>query len=95
MSKRSLFFLYSFIDSIVNLLFSSQDIRVKDSRLIYDYHKLSYNVILCHIYYNAAWRSPEYVKSDEWMSTNMEINHRTWISQKIQKRKVLEEPVPL
>jgi len=54
MSKRSLFFLYSFIDSIVNLLFSSQDIRVKDSRLIYDYHKLSYNVILCHIYYNAA-----------------------------------------
>ena len=43
----------------------------------------------------AAWRDPEHRKADEWMSVDIEKNHRTQISQKTQKRKVSEEPVPL
>ena len=36
-----------------------------------------------------------YDKSDEQMSANVGKDHGIWISQKIQKRKVLEELVPL
>ena len=32
---------------------------------------------------------------DKQISRDVEKNHRTWISQKTQKRKVLKEPVPL
>ena len=34
-------------------------------------------------------RSLEYEKVDEWMSTDIEIDHRTHISQKMWKRKAL------
>jgi len=34
-------------------------------------------------------------KSDEQISMDVKKDHGTWISQKMQKRKVLEEPVPL
>jgi len=43
-------------------------------------------------YWYIAQRDLEHGKADKWISTNMEKNHRTQISQKIWKRKDLEEP---
>ena len=37
-------------------------------------------------------KKSKYGKADKWISTNMEKNHRTQISQKIWKRKDWEEP---
>ena len=46
-------------------------------------------------YWHAAWEGLEHEKSDEWMSVDVEKDYGSWISQRMQKRKVLEEPVPL
>ena len=46
-------------------------------------------------YWCVAWRGPEHGNSDKKISVDMRKDYKTWISQKIQKRKVLEELVPL
>ena len=43
--------------------------------------------------FEEVWNMVE--KADEQMSIDVGIDHRAWISQKMQKRKVLEKPVPL
>jgi len=46
-------------------------------------------------YWCITWRGLEHGKLNEWISVDMEKDHETWNSQKVQKRKDLEESVLL